>query len=284
MPNLNLSINYRRPLALPLKTGIEKGRELGQWLSRVIDGLSSGNLEADHAQLCIADDVALGDNAYGQPAHAMLVGSSLSGSVGGTIAGTAVTVTASGGDTATQTALVAAILANTSVNRIVAASNRAAQVTLASVAAGDRINIFGCNFVAVATSAAVLVPGDFNIDGTDTQDATALALAINRHPVLAGRVVAISSAAVVFIFLIEDRAPNERECITNPPTTITVNVAKPTAGARTAVVCLTPGLVGNEVRLAASGTGMTAVTAGTAGQLGNGKGGGTAANTFRVVP
>ena len=179
---------------------------------------------------------------------------------------------------------MAAINANTSVNRIVTASNRCAQVTLASVAAGDRISIFGCSFVAVTNSAAVLVPGDYNIDGTDTQDATALALAINRHPVLAGRVVAVSSGAVVFIFLVEDRAPTQRECVCNPPTTITVNVAVPTAGARTVVTAQVPGLIGNEVRLAASGTGMTAVTAGGAGLLGNGKGGGTVANTFRVIP
>ena len=56
-------------------------------------------------------------------------------------------------------------------------------------------------------------------------------------------------------------------------TTFTINTAIPTAGAVTAILATVPGDIGNEVRLTASGTNVTAITNGTAGFLGHGTGG-----------
>ena len=287
MPNFNLTVNYRRPFAPPLGNVLTGNATptINDWVRRFVSAVDTGNIEADFIQAGWADDVAVGSNAYATPAMAMLVLSGGAGAVGGTLAGTLVTTTWATSDTASCTALAAAIRANTSVNRIVTASTREMRVTLASVVAGTTVRICGQVFTAVATAANIVAFGDFNIDGTDTQDATALALAINRHPSLAGRVIAVGNVGAVHIFLVEDRPPVAFECITNPSAaTITVNVATPTAGTRVAVIAAVPGPIGNEVRATASGTGMTIVTGGSAGLLGGGTGGVTPTTTWRGVP
>lgn len=287
MPNAIFAVNYRRPFAPPLGQALTANNtpEIADWVSRFFEGVRSGALEVDFLQAGWADDVAVGSNAYASPAAAMLVGSGLSLAVGATIAGTLVTATAAGGDTNTMTLVAAAIRANTTVNRIVTASQREARMTLASVLAGTTVRVCGQVFTAVANAAAIAQFGDFNIDGTDTQDAAALALAINRHPSLAGRVLAIPNAAVVHVFLVEDRAPAPFERINTPSAaTITVNVGEFTVGTRVAIIAAVPGPIGNEVRATASGTGMTIVTGGGAGFLGLGTGGVTPTTTWRGVP
>lgn len=289
MPNATITVNYRRPYAPPLGSAgpltANGAPSIVDWAKRFLMGVENGMVEADYLTWAIADDVAVGSNAYMTPACAMLVLSGGAGAVGGTIGGTLVTTAFATSDTATTTALATAIRANTTVNRFVTASSRECRVTLASVVAGTTVRIFGQVFTAVATAASIVAFGDFNIDGTDTQDATALALAINRHPSLAGRVCAVSSVGAVSIFLVEDRSPAASERITNPSAaTITVNVATPTQGTRCAVIASVGGPIGNFVTATASGTGMTIVTAGTAGQLGGGTGGATPANTWRGVP
>lgn len=66
--------------------------------------------------------------------------SSASGAVGGTIGGTLVTVTASGGDTATATALAAAINADATVKTFVTATSAAGVVTLTAISPGTMGN------------------------------------------------------------------------------------------------------------------------------------------------
>lgn len=81
--------------------------------------------------------------------------STASGTVGGTIGGTAVTVTASGGDTATAAAIATAINANTTVNKWVSATSSGAVVTVTSL----RGAAVGNNITLVADGTGVTASG-----------------------------------------------------------------------------------------------------------------------------
>lgn len=284
MPSAQITVNFRRPFAFPLARSNQATEASARWLTRFLQAVDDGHVEADFLQLSSNEDVAVGSNAYSGPGSAVLVLAAGAGAVGATIAGTLVTVTWATSDTNTMTLLDAAIKANTSVNRIVTSSQREMRLTLASVAAGTTVRICGIVFTAVATAANIVAFGDYNIDGADAADATALALAINRHPALAGRVVATAVSNSVSIFMVDGFfSPFNR--ITNPSAaTITVNVNEPTLGTRLAIIANTPGPIGNEVRATASGTGMTINTAGTAGLLGGGTGGALPTLTFRGQP
>jgi hypothetical protein len=277
MPNVTISFNVKRRTGLLNSSQV--GAEADKYLLEELQAAVSGTNQSDGIIYSANDDVSLGSTAYAGPAIAALVMASSSGSVGGSIAGTAITVTWATSDTASSTALAAAIRASTAVNRKVTATNVAMRVTLASVTAGQYIDICGVRFTAVNGTPADF--GQFDMSGTDTADATSLALAINRHPSTAMRYRAVSSAGLVYVFPTTARtlSPTQDKwaAITNPGgfTTFTINTAVPTAGAVTAIIAAVPGDIGNEVRLTASGTNVTAITNGTAGFLGNGTGGGT---------
>lgn len=276
MPNLTISINARR--AFGLLGNRARGSESGRLLLDALQSVIAGKNPSDGIIWNCNDDTSLGSTAHAGPAIAALSMASSAGSVGGSIAGTAITVTWATSDTASSTALAAAIRANTSVNRKVTATNMAMRVTLASVAAGQFIDI--CNTRFTAMSGTPVEYGRFDISGNDTADALSLATAINRHPSMAMRYRALSSAGLVYVFPTTDRSGNvsgtKFEAITNPGgfSTFTINTAVLTAGAVTAVIAAVPGDIGTEVRLTASGTNVTAVTNGTAGFLGLATGGG----------
>jgi len=284
MPNITVVANALR------RTGLNNAGQQNttglRYLLNELQSMAAGTNQSDGFIISVNDDVALGNTSFAGQAVAMLVAATASGAVGGTICGTAVTVTAAGGDTATMTALAAAIRGNTSVNRRVTATNVSMGVTLASVTAGQQVNICGALFTAVSGTPGNI--GDFDISGTDTADATSLALAINRHPSLALRYRAVSSVGAVRIFPTTARTispltiSDKFAGVLSFASTITVNTQFPVATAFCAVLADVPGDIGNECRLTASGTGMTAVTNGTAGFLGNGTGGGTA--PYLVVP
>ncbi len=81
------------------------------------------------------------------------------------------------------------------------AANWAASITLATCTAGSSFQIAGHAFQAVAAAgnSPNVRDGDFTIVGTDTQDAAALVVAINTHPVLSHSLVAKNSSGVVTI-------------------------------------------------------------------------------------
>jgi len=84
-----------------------------------------------------------------------------SGTVGGTIGGTAVTVTASGGDTATAAALVTAINANATVNKKGYATSALGVVTFRAMSpgtAGNAITLVASG-TGVTASGATLANG-----------------------------------------------------------------------------------------------------------------------------
>ena len=102
---------------------------------------------------------------------------------------------------------------------------------------------------------------------------------------MSGRFRAVSSAAVVYLAPVDRQRPlGPFDSIGRAPATITVNRAVPAAGAQTMVIANIPGALGNECRLTASGTGMTAATNGSAGFLGGGTGGGRSATRMVVMP
>lgn len=255
MPSLTLTLSTDTQLAL--ERGQVIGPEALRYLNDVLTGAQSGHRGSNALVWCSNDSTALGENIA--PSVGAFVLSSASGSVGGTIAGTSVTVTASGGDTATATALAAAIRANATVNRLVTASNLTMGVTLASVTAGQYIDVCGVRFTA--KNGAPTLVGEFDMSGSDTADAASLALAINRHPALSLRFRAVSSAAVVRIAPYLDRPLTPMDRITNSAnfSTFTAVVAEPTAGAYVLTMALNVGAVGNLIALVASGTGSTAI-------------------------
>lgn len=106
-------------------------------------------------------------------------------------------------------------------------------LTLTSCAVGAKAIINGVSITAVASGANGI--STFSQAGTDTQDAAALAAAINAHPSLAGLVTASSSAGVV------------------------------------TVRAVSAGTGGNDITIAASGTGITFMgSENSAGNLANG--------------
>jgi len=270
MPSLHIELSQRRPFG--------RNWRGAQTLVEIVNQLQSmlaGKRQCDMLSVAVNDTAASGNvNAHAVGVHVM---SGLTGTVGLTLAGVLTTVTAAGGDVA-STSLIAAALRNAASNGAAFAVNRIAQVTLASVTAGSTITIFGITFTAV-NGATTVAPGNalFDMSGTDTADATSLALAINTHPALVGRCRAVNSAGVLYVGLMEDRAADIRrneQIILPTGAGFTVNVAVPVAAAVLMVFASVPGLIGNEVRSVASGTGVGAlVTNGTAGLLGHGRGG-----------
>lgn len=271
MPNLNLSLSTRRPFGRQW-SGRRGLRELINWLQAV----ASGEVQSDAVWYNTQDAVALGSSAYPGQAVAAYILASASGNVTADLCGTTITVDAdvAGSDTAAQTAFCALVRETTAVNRRATACNRVATVALSTVLAGQGLSLCGVRFTAVNGTPVNF--GEFDMSGSNTADATSLALAINRHPSLAGRVRAVSSVANVYVGLLETRDPTAFESIQSYASTITVTNGAFAAAAVGLVLAQVAGDIGNEVRFAnATGTGASIATNGTSGFLGNGTGGGT---------
>jgi hypothetical protein len=103
-----------------------------------------------------------------------------------------------GNDIADATALAAAINASAQslISGILRASNFAATIACASVAAGEWVEVAGHRLTAVAGTAGA---NQFSIAGSDTADGAALAAAINAVPALKDLVVATAASGTVTI-------------------------------------------------------------------------------------
>lgn len=284
MPNLTISINARRPFGLG--NSHSRGSDAGRWLLNALQSAVEGSNQSDGVMWNLNDAVAIGTapgdaSAHASPAAGALILSGGAGAVGGTIGGTLVTTAFATSDTVTCTALAAAIRTNTTVNKFVTATNYAMRVTLASVTAGQYIDIGNVRFTAVAASANITDFGMFEISGGDNADAQSLCYAIAQHPATAMRYKALSVAGLVYVFPTTDRvgqaSAGKFDQITNPGSfsTFTINAAVPTVGAAVGIIASVPGVIGNFIDLAPSGTGMTDINPVSAGFLGLGSGGGT---------
>jgi phage tail sheath gpL-like len=125
---------------IPRVATVDK-KEVLQALDGIIWQILAGSMPAGAVNAAGVTLFAQSGGTSPAVAYGTLTLSSASGSVGGTINGTTVTVTASGGDTATSTSLAAAINANTTVNPYVFASASGAVVTVSANAAGNLGNL-----------------------------------------------------------------------------------------------------------------------------------------------
>lgn len=292
--NFSIFVNTRRPNGLLRSRAI--GSEAGRWLLEALQSAVSGKNQSDGIMWSANDDTGIGSTPHlGQALAALFIDeATMDGDIGGDIGAAPNNVVVTAGDYGTAieaaTALAAAINADTAVNRFVTATNLEMRLTLATVLAGTQIQVCGVMFTAQAGAPTEV--GRFNISGNDTADALSLAQAINRHPSLALRYRAWSSAGVVHIVRTtalgldtgNTAAGLKFEGLFKPTAASTVTLTLPTvtASAYVTVLASVPGDIGNQVPIAASGTGVSLITNGTAGYLGQGTGGGTV--PYLVVP
>lgn len=269
MPSMLIAVNVRRPIG-------NMSNRLGaiRYLIRTLDQLNSSNSQSDAMAITVENGGALG-TGYQQQACAALTFSGGAGAMGATVAGTLVTTAFATSDLNTMNNFVAALRASTAVNRVVTATNRIMQATVGVVLAGQFLEVCGIPFTGVSVAAANFGEVDIS-SGVAATIATNTAAAINRHPSLCGKVVAVSNGATLTIGLSTDRSFSLPYFnIRRIATTITEVTKVPTLSTTCVIVANVPGQIGNEIRAAASGTGVTIATNGTAGLLGGGSGGGT---------
>lgn len=216
------------------------------------------------------------------PVYAVSVGaiSGGSGSVGLVLNGISLTATAAGGDT-NSAGLVAGVInasSNALVQYNVIATNLVQTLTLTSTPAGAIVRVCDRPFVAVNGTAPQQMASNqfaqFDMSGSDTQDATSLALAINKHPGLQRYVSAFSAAAVVYIFprsaawFTGPNAPPNK--ILSASSAIVASASTFAASANIGISASKRGKSGNWITCTATGTGVSMVGSTTALTLGLG--------------
>lgn len=188
-----------------------------------------------------------------------------SGAVGISIAGVALTDTYATSDTVAA-GLVAAVInasTNAKIQYLFGATNLKSTLTFSTVLAGTVINLAGFRFTAVAGTAGAIAEkdGDFIISGTDTQDGTSFCGAVNRHPYANKYLFALNVAGACHVFpksaawFSGINAP--QNFVTASAATVTVGSATFAASAYYGIWAKLPGKWGNNVVIAASGTGQT---------------------------
>jgi hypothetical protein len=279
----NTLLMIRHPKDALMKTVGDKGLALDLvHVARYLEGVAMGAAPGENWV-----DVMRGSTSA-VPVHALavVVLSSGSGTVGAVINGVSLTATWASSDAASSTLIAAAIRAssNALVQGLVGASNLGATITLASVAAGDYIEIqpvgtagggqavrFTATAAAQSNGAGPGANPTFDISGNDTADATALAAAINAYPGFKGKLYCASAAAVVTIIqMFNDTTVRFR--VQKSASTFTLSAAGAFAAlASTVVWALQKGKLGNCQTIAATGTGVSIL--GSLTRLGGGVGG-----------
>jgi len=206
------------------------------------------------------------------------ISASGSGTVGIVISAVTLTATWATDDTISA-ALIAAVInasTNAKIQYLFGATHLKSTLSLASVLAGTRVNLAGFRFTAISGTAESGKDGDFVIGGDNTADANSLALAINRHPYANKYLFAIPVVADCLVFPKKGvtwfTGPN------SPPNTVKASASTVTVGSATfaasdtyGIWCKVPGKLGNNVVVAASGTGQTII--GSATYMARGLGG-----------
>lgn len=226
-------------------------------LRALLNGLNAGSGSAGGTP---AWHILPSSSGYARCAFGIISFGSASGTVGATINGVSITVTASGGDAATAILLRNAINAssNALVNKLVRATCYIGNVRLVGVQAGDWVSIANWRFEA--TAGAPQTEGQFQVAATDNDTAANLLLAIESHsgacdlfrPTLSTNNVGIS-------WISEDAPPATPNILSSSPDTrllptqiennIYVNIYS-----------VWPGAIGNCITLAATGTGCADLT------------------------
>lgn len=218
---------------------------------------------------------AVFDGEAGAKATQIVTFSSGSGTVGIIISNVTITVTWATSDILSMSALVVAVNAsvNAAVQFQVQMTNLRSQVTLTSTPVGSVLRLGQFDFTAVngVPTSGPQNWGDWDMSGSDTADALALATAINTHPQASKYWAAISTAGVVSVFLIStpiqaDGSTSTAMLATNAAIAI---AAQPAAAAVGLLVSYMRDRVVNAITTVATGTGVTAggarLTGGTGG-------------------
>lgn len=279
MPATMVVLRHRRPVdygTAPGSTTISRrGREL---FRRAFNTMRAaiGEAQAD-------SEYAFNYTGSTEPAcaNAGLAMASGTGAVGATINGVTVTATWATSD-ANSCALVANAInssSNALVQGFVSATNLTATLTLTGVAAGDVVSICGSNFTAV-TAIPNFVSGYNNglfvRTGTNANDATNLAAAINSCPGIERFVFAVPVSNVVRLFArqyVYTSATNTFSWPVGPgvpsnnllsgASTIVASGSSLVAGAFVGITSSMFGVIGNAITIAASGTGVSVLNAET---------------------
>ncbi len=185
-----------------------------------------------------------------------------SGDLDTVINGVTITTAYDTSDIITATAIAAAINASTDalVQYIVEASNWRANVALATSVDGNWLELT----LSDGRKWRFVSGTDFTNTGTDSQDATSLASAINATPILNHHVYAYTSTGNVRVHQRRGAAATFTAAKFGAPLTLTANAATATVG----VSALQPGVMGNCITTTASGTNITAGAARLVGGTG----------------
>lgn len=272
MPASIVYLRHRRPVDY----GVTPGSTTFNRSGRPLFERFSSTIHAAHGDGVGDSEYAVGYSSTDiQCANSGLSVSGASGTVGIVANGVTVTVTHATSDT-NDAALIAAAI-NASVNSLVlgylTSNNLSATITLTSVAAGQTVQVGSSVFTATtgvhANLTSMATVGTFDISGNDTADALALARAINICPVTNRYFFAVSVAGVVRVFAAHavytlatntfawpsgPRVPPNT--ITSQATTMVVSTNGVAAAAFVGLLCPIPGISGNAVTIAASGTGI----------------------------
>lgn len=272
MPISVAYIRHRRPQDLGVTPGTttlnRKGRALlrrfGNLVLGAVGGTSTGGDEAYTIATSGSVEPAWANSAVGV--------SSGAGTETITINGVAVTAAYATSDTNTAGLLAAAVNSSTDplVQGFVQASNLTTLITFSSTGAvaGDVIDICGTRFTAVSGAVPNYTAGyalnTFDISGSITADAAALCAAINQSSVLSQYVMAVPGTVGGTLRLFSKSAawPTSPGSPTNlvvvaGATNTAVSSATLAAGAFVGITACYPGVQGNSITIAASGTGMT---------------------------
>jgi hypothetical protein len=234
----------------------------GRWFEAVGAGVQNGDAWVEiHRGLTDAKPVA---------ATALLTAATGSGDVGAVINGITITREWATSDVVTMALVAQTINESTEalVTGLVGASSLAATIALASVLAGSYIDIKplgGGSIRFTATAAATGIRGEFSIGGTNAQDATALAAAINAHPAFFGKLVATTSSATV---ILRQLSKSATALYTLEKSAATFTLTTMTGTAVIIVFSLHKTKLANAITFAATGTNMTASAARLAGGVG----------------
>lgn len=240
--------NHERSIDFGTSTTLLKGTDL---LKAVANAINNGS----GAKAIPNFHLQPNSSTYGRRANAVWALSSGADDVTCTINGVDITVTYATSDANTAGLMAAAINASTNalVQYMVKATHYRGTLALSSVAAGAQVAVCGCVFTAVSGTPTQL--GQFDISGNNSADATSLALAINKMPVLNDQVVAVASSANVFVYLLGDAAATAQQKLRKISAGFTVTAIA--AVAECAVVAYQPGTASNQCTIAASGTGAS---------------------------
>lgn len=284
MPMTAVYLRHRRPADYGVTPGTttisRRARELFRRYVKVVMGaMSDADADSEYALVYGGST----EPAYANTGLAMASGT---GSVGATINGVTVTATWATSDTNSCALVANAINSSTNalVQGFVTANNLTATLTLTGVAAGNSVVVCGTTFTAVT---AIPNPvsgysnGLFVRSGVDATDAANLAAAINSAPGLSRFVFAVPVSNVVRLFAKQANytsgtntfswptAPGTpSNAILSGASTIVASGASLAAGAFVGLSCPVPGVMGNAISVAASGTGVTVLNTETRFQRG----------------